>query len=108
VQGSSGPSDTHQVTLPAHATVVILQVSFDPHHADSERFTLSLADPVVHLLTDSVSFPCAVRVAAESAAPVSALPAMGPDVVWPLAIGIAAGPGLLVLAARRRRAGADG
>lgn len=114
-QGSSGPSDTEQFTVPAHTTTVIWRVSFDPHHPDSERFTFSLADPSVHLFTDSVAFPCPASAAAPSSSATPAPPAApapaslagtGTAAALPIGVGIGAlacGAGLTILGARRRR-----
>jgi hypothetical protein len=110
VQGSSGPSDTEHFTVPAHTTTVIWRVSFDPHRADSERFTFSLGDPAVHLFTDSVAFPCPASAPPPSSSAAPAAPASlagtGTATALPLGVGIGAlacGAGLTILGARRRR-----
>ncbi|MEP7177828.1 MAG: hypothetical protein ABI775_01950 [Pseudonocardiales bacterium] len=97
--GGSGSSAVRHFVVPAHATQAIVQVSGDPGRPSTERFTFSIVDPLITLLTDTVTFPCPA--AAGSGPQLAATgSASGQQVGW--AAGAIAAGALLTWLGRRR------
>ncbi|MEP7177827.1 MAG: hypothetical protein ABI775_01945 [Pseudonocardiales bacterium] len=96
---SNGPSDLRHFTVPAHTTKEILRLTADPIHASTEHLSFTIVDPLITLLTDTVTFPCST--AAGSGPQLAATgSASGQRVGW--AAGAIAGGALLTWLGRRR------